>query len=357
MDDDGEIKKGPKGLKGSPSLGDEMSPKRNDYDFEEGDMINDFIHKNVDKLRPLYDEGGGEAIDGEFNKYRLLNSTKDIHPISKDEADGIMYDNVKQSWYDGWFRNADSSYKPILLDQMLKSPEVRNAGLSLAYENYKNVCKYQGKEPLDFEKFLVTPVSLYRGDKGRKRTKDDVFDAYTFDKSTAKWFAGDRGEVIEKKVRPIDTYGSMRAVGEAEIWIPKEMSPEKRMDSKEDGGWEWYDPIKFAFYEVDDERKQIQSSTLDLLDSVIQEADMIKLFSEGDSDVKGKMIERCVDSLQKYVKQITALNKRINEDGVFFAEELNDNIGERNILYPEVASFRERRQKRLAKDRCESGVF
>ena len=238
IDDDGNITKGPEALKNlgkekSTGISKEMKPENDDYDYEEGDDIQDFMHKNVEKLRPIYEKGRGAAIDSEFYKFRLARSTKDVHQISKAEADEVVYDNVRQSLYDGWFRAADSSYKPALVSAMLSSPEMRNAGLSLAYENYKNCCIWNNEEPLDFETFLVTPVKMYRGGYGQKHTKDDVFSAYTFDRKTAEHFASNgNGEhiVTEAMIRPIDTYGSMRAVGESEIWVPREIAPNGNRD-------------------------------------------------------------------------------------------------------------------------------
>ena len=212
-------------------LTEKLRPNRDDYEYEDGDGRDEFIHKNVGKLQALYDEGGSEAIDSEFYKFRLNQSTKDIHEVSKEDADATVYDNVRQSMYDGWFRAADSSYKPYLVSRMVSSPEMRNAGLSLAYENYKN----NTKDPLPFEEFLYTPIKMYRGGHGQNHTEDDVFSAYTFDRKTAERFAGqsDDATVTEAEIRPIDTYGSMRAVGEAEIWVPREIAPNGRKDEND----------------------------------------------------------------------------------------------------------------------------
>lgn len=250
IDDDGSIKKGPENLKnisrekqGGMSVGKEMSPVNSDYDYEDGDTEEDFTHKNIAKLKKIYDEHGFGAVQDEWYKFRMANGTKDLHQISKDEADEVVYDNVRQSIYDGWFRAADSSYKPQLTDAVVKNAEMRNAALNLAYENYRQ----NTDSPLSFEEFLVTPIKVYRGEKGQKHVEDDVFDAYTFDKKMARHFAGDKGTVTEAEVRPIDTYGSMRAVGEAEIWVPRQISPvgykserkrkKARSDAKDDVDW------------------------------------------------------------------------------------------------------------------------
>lgn len=323
------------------SVGKEMSPINNDYDYEDGDTEDDFTHKNLKKLKKIYDEQGMDAVHDEWYKFRMADSTKDIHQISKDEADEIMYDNVRQSIYDGWFRAADSSYKPQLTDAIVKNPEMRNAALNLAYENYRN----NTENPLSFEEFLVTPIKMYRGEKGQKHVEDDIFDAYTFDPKMARHFAGDNGTVTETEVRPIDTYGSMRAVGEAEIWVPRQLSPVGyKGDSREDGiTWERYDPLKWAL----EDYKEEDDGSEDLLDSIIQEAEMVKLFDGSSKESDRLTMQRCIESIQIMVLQLTAKMRPQHEDSAFFAGELNGNLGERNILYPEVQAFRERRKKRM----------
>lgn len=360
VDDEGSIAKGPENLRNLSSkkqknltIGEEMRPINSDYAYEEGDDEQDFTHKNIKKLKPIYDEHGIEACHDEWYKFRLENSTKDIHEIAKDEADEVMYDNVRQSVYDGWFRNADSSYKPQLTYAVIKNPEMRNAALNMAYENYKNSVE----KPLPFEEFLVTPIKMYRGENGQRHLEDDVFDAYTFDRKMAEHFASKPGKgeskVIEIEVRPIDTYGSMRAVGEAEIWVPRQLSPVGyRGDSvDEEITWERYNPIKWAL----EDYKEEDDGCVDLLDSIIQEAEMVKLFDGGDKESDRLTMDRCIESIQKTVLQLTAKFKVEHEDGVFFANELNGNLGERNIQYPEVDAYRERRNKRLDAREDEEG--
>ena len=203
---------GGKPTTGQKTVGDKMKPANTDYEYDDGDDQDTWTNKNVKKLMPIYKKGGSEAIDSEFRKYRMERTTQNVQQISKDDADATVYDHVSQSVFDGWFRNADSSYKPKLVDAMLSSKEMRTAGLSLAYENYKNCTE----SPMPFDEFLTTPITMYRGGHGQKHTKDDVFSAYTFDRKTAEHFAGSDGKITETKIRPIDTYGSMRAVGEAE---------------------------------------------------------------------------------------------------------------------------------------------
>ena len=356
VDDDKNITKGPEKLKSANSMGQkalrsakigsEMSPHRTDYEYESGDDRNDWVHKNVKKLKALYDEGGSKAIDDEWYKFRMADSTKDIHQMSKDEADEAVYDcpYLTQSLYDGWFRNADSSYKPKLTDAIVSSPEMRSAAMSLAYENYRNNID----EPMSFQRFLTTPIKVYRGERGQKHIEDDVFDAYTFDRKMAEHFSGPNGTIIETEIRPIDTFGSMRAVGEAEIWIPRNLSPVKRtdgVDARRVGDWEWKDPVKWAFedYVESGISESDFSINEDALDSIIRDCEMIELFlsskSESDKKIAPDVVDRCIDSIQRSVKQMTAFQKAENEDGAFFEGELDSNLGEKEKLYPGGMGF------------------
>ena len=359
VDDEGNAKSGGK-LKGmqfsraksgeakSPEISKEMSPYRTDYDYSLEDDREDWIHKNVEKLRGLYDFGGGEAIDSEWYKFRMAKNSVNIHRISKEDADAAVYDSplVTQSLYDGWFRNEDSSYKPKLTSAIVSTPEMRNAALNLAYENYR----HNTDNPMGFEEFLVTPIKMYRGGHGQKHVKDDVFSAYTFDRKMAEHFAGPNGVITEAEIRPIDTYGSMRAVGEAEIWVPREIAPNKNRDGFDGVDYDKIDRIKLAFEEAPEEEGSGDGENIELIDSIIRDAEMIKLFADNGEETGKKILERCFDSIQKTVMQLTAKND-LHKDGAFFAGELDDNLGEKYIEYPEIAVFRERRQKRLdAKD-------
>ena len=84
----------------------------------------------------------------------------------------------------------------------------------------------------------------------------------------------------------------------------------------------------------------------DFLDSISREAEMIKLFADSVDEVGEQILERCIESIQKTVMQMTAKQNIANADSAFFAGELDENIGERNVQYPDVQDFRERRERR-----------
>ncbi len=221
-------------------LTEKLRPNRDDYEYEDGDSVDDFTTKNVGKLMPLYEEGGSDAIDSEFYKFKLGKVTKNLHEISRDEADEILYDNLSQSTIDGWFRAYNHEYKDNLTKQMIQSPEVHNAALNIMYGNYKYDCEAKKKEPLSFDEFLVTPIKMYRGGTGKEYEKASVFSSYTFDRDVAGSFTGSEvgmghapdpnGVIYEAEIRPIDTYGSVFTNGEAEILVPREIAPNGRRD-------------------------------------------------------------------------------------------------------------------------------
>lgn len=221
-------------------LTEKLRPNRDDYDYEDSDDVDDFTRKNAGKLMPLYEEGGSDAIDSEFYKFKLGKVTKGLHEISRDEADEILYDNLSQSTVDGWFRAYNHEYKDNLTKQMIQSPEVHNAALNIMYGNYKYDCEAKKKEPLSFDEFLVTPIKMYRGGTGKEYDKASVFSSYTFDRDVAGSFTGStvgmghapdpNGVIYEAEIRPIDTYGSVFTNGEAEILVPREIAPNGRRD-------------------------------------------------------------------------------------------------------------------------------
>ena len=77
-----------------------------------------------------------------------------------------------------------------------------------------------------------------------------------------------------------------------------------------------------------------------LLDSIIQEAETIKLFAEKNDGIGEDITERCVDIIQKNVRYLTFHMREANADSAFFAGELDDYLGEKDVIYPEVEEDR-----------------
>lgn len=235
VDEGGQITRGPEKLK---SLGnDALKPSRTDYDYDPSDGFQDFVHKNVEKARPIYEEKGMEGVEDEWYKTRLRNSTKDLKEIGDDEIDRILDKYVSQATARMWLVEYNNDIKPKLVQELTANSEVRNACLNIMYENYKDT---GGK--LSFKDFLLTPIKMYRGGSGKEYKKASAFSSYTLDRKAAEKFKNGPtghepekdGEIYEAEIRPIDTYGSLNTSGEMEILVPRMIAPNGRRDSRAD---------------------------------------------------------------------------------------------------------------------------
>lgn len=267
----GEVYKGPAALKeavGKKSGSDTpkhsesaFSPRIKDYAFEYEDEYTNGPIKiseldpseqyeywrqlNMEKLRGLFKEErkkeketGVKRPDFQSTVYhewygsKTENVTPDtVQEMSLDKAKDVLWDAIPDNVASGWLREANSAYKPRLVDCVIATPESRAAALNVMYENYK----FFHGEGKSFEEFLTTPVKMYRGGQGQKHVAEDVFSSYTLDRKIAEKFAGKSGTVYEASIRPIDTWGSLRDNGEAEIMVPSWIAPNGNKDNA-DGG-------------------------------------------------------------------------------------------------------------------------
>lgn len=140
-------------------------------------------------------------------------TSKDIKELSKQDAIKLVNDNISKNIMDGWFRNADSSYKTQLETSILENKQLRNAGLNIAYHNYKE----QTGSNISFNEFTNKSITMYRGEHGQKTLGKDVFKAYTTDKKIAEKFGDNINQI---KIKPKDTLGSYQTTGENEYLIP-----------------------------------------------------------------------------------------------------------------------------------------
>ena len=138
----------------------------------------------------------------------------DTKELSVDEAIGIIKDNIGQNVLDGWFVNADSDYKTKLETLILGNKALRNAGLNIAYNNYKEMT---GDHSLSFSEFLNKGIKMWRGEHGQQTTSSDVFKSFTPDKSVAESFGSNLTEIT---VKPINTLGSYQTTAESEYLVP-----------------------------------------------------------------------------------------------------------------------------------------
>lgn len=175
----------------------------------------DFIKQNLNALKTnIIDKGGTmDEVKDAWREMRLSEERMNLHELSVEDAISLVRGSISQNVLRGWFVDADSNYKPKLLDQIVANRGTLNAGLSIAYSNYKD----STDNPLPFNKWLTTPQIMYRGTHGQSVVKSDLFLSYTPDSKVAAGF----GKSIDAiKVRPIDTLGSYQTTGEKEFLIP-----------------------------------------------------------------------------------------------------------------------------------------
>ena len=144
-----------------------------------------------------------------------------LHEISQAEAVDVLRAAIPQNISEGWFRQANSDYKMGVVEGILATDGGLNAAYNIAYSNYKA----STNNPMSFDKWLKTPQTMYRGDRGQKTVEGDIFTSYTPDKSVALKF-GDN--ITTKKIRPIDTWGSAQTTGEQEFLIPTPKKKKKK---------------------------------------------------------------------------------------------------------------------------------
>lgn len=198
------------GRAGGGSVGDKLLKSVNDAtDYRS------FI--NANRKNPEFmafgRENGSDAVRDLWLAKRAEVEKENLHEISKEDAISIISDAIPANVRSGWFRSADSDYKPAVAEGLLTAKGGLNAAYNIAYDNYKAAAT----NPLPFKKWLNTPQTMYRGDRGQQAVQSDIFTSFTPDKKVAQSF-GDH--ITTKKIKPIDTWGSAQTTGEQEFLIP-----------------------------------------------------------------------------------------------------------------------------------------
>lgn len=224
-------------------LGDEVKPQNEGYDFDPEDDLQQFIRKNVPATKPIFKEGGREAVRDEWLKTRLQACTDSFVELTEEETLDVLADNISKSTAHNWLMEYIPESKLPLAYQMTANPEVHNAALNMMYINYKDYCEREKQEPLSFGEFLVTPIPMYRGGNGKEHEGTLAFSSYTFDRDRAATFKSSdtghgkpdaEGVIYEASIRPIDTFGALARNGEMEIFVPGFLAPNGNRDSRED---------------------------------------------------------------------------------------------------------------------------
>lgn len=155
-----------------------------------------------------------QALREYWVEKKMNSFTKaDAKELSKEDAIDIVRENIGANVLDGWFVNADSGYKEKLETAILNNKDVRNAGLNIAYHNFKD----STGSDIGFNDFVNKGLTMFRGEHGQKTVKEDVFKSYTTDKKTAESFGGNLHEI---KIKPLETLGSYQTTGENEYLVP-----------------------------------------------------------------------------------------------------------------------------------------
>lgn len=300
-------------------VSNDMQPKQLYKFLDEDKRVlyeDDWLKINRRKLLPLLRSGGMDAVRQEYYKGLLAAGNGHLRKLSDKEVE----DKFDVPWLDKNI-NPDKLVTFVVAD-----PWLRNAALNVMYDNYRESGGLN-----QYKDFLNNPVTLYRIGNEDVRS---VAIPYSFVPHES---------VAEIEIRPIDTFGSVRHGSDAAVMVPYWRVPGGTIE-RSWHGWEWSDPKKWI---LTDEPEEPGNGVTDVLDAVIREAEIIKLFSEDNTDVGEKVVSRCIDSIQSYIMQLAAAGDSFNVDSAFFAGELNDNLGDYYVQYSEVEAFKERRKQRL----------
>ena len=175
-----------------------------------------FQQANFEAMKALHKQGGMQAVREAWYETRAESERRGAHELTEEQAVDLVLEAVPRNISEGWFRNANSDYKPKLVQSIMQAPGAINAGWNIAYRNYVDSLP-DGQTPQSFERWLRTPQTLYRGTNGQRTVGADVFSAYTPDRRIAEKF-GDQITTI--RIRPIDTWGSYQTTGEQEFLVP-----------------------------------------------------------------------------------------------------------------------------------------
>ena len=208
-----------------------VSKVKDNTDFKQ------FIKDNIDdpEFKQYGREHKMEAVKDLWYEKRQSEELKGLQEVSKEKAIEQIRDAIPSQTSHMWFVEADSDIKPKLVDSIMSNKGTLNAGLNIAYSNYKEAQESKGEKVLDFETWATTPMEFYRGDRGQKEVGSDIFASYTTDKKVAARFTKsdsgsasvkddlsdvDMSKITTVKLRPIDTWGSYQTTAEQEYLIP-----------------------------------------------------------------------------------------------------------------------------------------
>ena len=181
------------------------------------DSLDSFISHEADRLVEsgvLDMDKPVESSEAIFKNARYKESAKGYKILSRQEAVDTVRAKFRRADADAWFRGADTGYKPRIEYSIITQPTLRNAGMNIAHQMYQEY----NRITIPFNQFLDSEITVYRGGNVY-RSKENVFESFTYDKEIAQKF-GKKSRVVSQKVKVRDTLGMYQTDGEYEIFVP-----------------------------------------------------------------------------------------------------------------------------------------
>lgn len=174
----------------------------------------EFVRGNIKELKEL----GIKDMEGSEKLYNRIRMERfDVKELSKDDSFAAIRASIPVRIHEGWFRNADRSYKIHIFNALLNNDDARSGTLKIMHDTYK----IQNDSDISFDDFINTEISIYRGGD----VTDDVFTSFTMVKSIAEKFMVEYkiDKMTEIKVKPIQILGMCQSTGESEVLVPKDL--------------------------------------------------------------------------------------------------------------------------------------
>ena len=173
-----------------------------------------FMRENIAELKAAGIKSK-KATEEAWRQAHYKNSGIGYKQIPLDDAVKVVNESLPANIRHGWFREADSAYKPALERAVITNPELRNAGMNIAHQNFIA----ETGQNISFNDFVRSQINVYRGGNMNFVT-DDVFVSYSYSKDAALKF----GKNIDiQQITPSNTLGSYQTTGEREILLPFEL--------------------------------------------------------------------------------------------------------------------------------------
>ena len=170
-----------------------------------------------DSTVDLKKQAGFQTISDMEKFWKDSNYAKEIdfYEISEKEARDIIKKkiphHVSADWYGG---KQKFEAKDLLENVTLADDELRNASLNFLYHIYKQYVPSEKQIVKNFEEFLNTDFTVFRGDSGPLIYGDESKLSFSFKKSVAKNFDSNVGTA---RVKPKDTIGNVGSMHESEV--------------------------------------------------------------------------------------------------------------------------------------------